>query len=70
MPGWRKSLMLEVRDFLIRVFFYVIEYYSVMFYNVKKLHEDVIRCKMWKIINVIGMLILTGGACVRTVSVC
>lgn len=31
MPGWRKSFMLEVRGFLIRVFFYVIEYYSVMF---------------------------------------
>ena len=29
--------MLEVRDFLIRVFFYVIEYYSVMFYDTKKL---------------------------------
>ena len=37
MPGWRKSLMLQVRDFLIRVFFYVIEYYSVMFYDTKKL---------------------------------
>ena len=25
---------------------------------------------MWKIINTIGVLILTGGACVRTVPVC
>ena len=25
---------------------------------------------MWKIINTVGMLILTGGACVRTVPVC
>lgn len=25
---------------------------------------------IWKIINTIGMLILTGGACVRTVPVC
>ena len=25
---------------------------------------------LWKIINVIGMSILTGGACVRTVPVC